>query len=89
MMPYANEIPVQDKELIDCIQDCVNACSEDTRLILELVFYDRIPYSELAGLLGCAKSHAWRKTRKAMKEFTAVFQSNNLIKERYKQYDSI
>lgn len=82
MMPYWDRPPETDWDLVDIVQDIVMSMDEPHRTIIELVFYDRLSFSELASTLGIkAKSHAWRKTQRALKEFKLAFENHPQIKK--------
>lgn len=82
MMPYWERPPAPDWDLLDIVSDVVHALEEPHRTIIQLVFYDRLSFSELAEALGIkAKSHAWRKTQRAIAEFKTAFENHPQIKE--------
>lgn len=84
MQPFWDRPSDPDWNLIDIVQEVVHALDEPHRTIIELVFYDRIPYSELTTALGIkSKGHAWRKAQRAMSEFKKAFQNHPQIKETY------
>jgi hypothetical protein len=84
MQPFWDRPSDPDWNLIDIVQEVVHALEEPHRTIIELVFYDRTPYSELTTALGIkSKGHAWRKAQRAMSEFKKTFQNHPKIKETY------
>lgn len=81
MMPYWERPPEANWDLIDIVSEVVHAMKEPHRTIIQLVFYDRLSFSELAQELGIkAKSHAWRKTQRAIQEFKLAFENHPKIK---------
>ena len=56
-----------DWDLVDIVSACYDKLEEEDRQVLHEVFFLRSTYEETAKNIGIkAKSHAWRKTRKAL-----------------------
>lgn len=84
MMPFASAFDGRDWETIEAVAECMEQLKDPYKSIIELVFYDRVPYSELASKLGTkAKSYAWRQAQKAIQEFTKILMEHPKIKEKY------
>lgn len=82
MQPYWERPPAPDWDLLDIVSEVVHALKEPHRTIIQLVFYDRLSFSELAEALGIkAKSHAWRKAQRAVAEFKTAFENHPKIKK--------
>jgi DNA-directed RNA polymerase specialized sigma24 family protein len=69
MMPFAyeNEVSETNWKTVDIVTECLSTLNEEDQRVLYEIFYDRTTYEELAKNLNIkAKSHAWRKTKRAM-----------------------
>lgn len=74
-----------DWELLDIVAQAVSELSPQDQQALQGIFYDRHTYEELAPILGTkAKSHAWRKTNKALDNLMLKLVTNKtFMKEGY------
>lgn len=65
--PFHQQSPDTDYELVRIVTECYDELSDADRLILHEIYFLQNTYEESAGNVGIkAKSHAWRKTRKAL-----------------------
>jgi len=75
MQPFTADEPDTDWELVDIVADAYDKLDDNDKEVLHEVFYARSTYEETAENIGIkAKSHAWRKTRKALENLR-----NNLV----------
>ena len=83
MMPFYDDEALEPNwELLDIVNECNDKLSPQDQEILHRIFFLRETYEELASNIGTkAKSHAWRKTRKAMQNL----QEELLKHERFKE----
>lgn len=74
-----------DWNLMDIVSESILQLSTQDQSALQAVFYDRLTYEELAPVLGTkAKSHAWRKTNRAIQNLHKKLQENKtFMKEGY------
>lgn len=75
-----------DTAHIDAVIKAVENLSPQSKLCVEAIFYERIPYSELGARLGCSKPHAWRLAHKAMDELRKQLVNQPSINRRYKMF---
>lgn len=67
MQPFLREENETDWELVDIVATAFDKLDDDDKQVLHEVFYSRSTYEETAENIGIkAKSHAWRKTRRAL-----------------------
>lgn len=67
MQPFASEEDDTDWELVDIVAASFDKLDDDDKEVLYEVFYFRNTYEETAENIGIkAKSHAWRKTHRAL-----------------------
>lgn len=65
--PFHQADAETDWLLIDIVSACYDRLEEEDRRVLHEVFFLRSTYEDTAKNIGIkAKSHAWRKTRKAL-----------------------
>lgn len=65
--PFYQQSPDTDYELVRIVTECYDQLSDADQLILHEIYFLQNTYEESAGNVGIkAKSHAWRKTRKAL-----------------------
>lgn len=89
MSPFVHDLDIHDWETIEAVADCMEQLQDPHKSIIELVFYHRVPYSQLAPLLGTkAKSYAWRQAKKAISEFEKILLEHPKIKEKYMTFDN-
>lgn len=83
------EIPYDTRtDHIDAVIRAIDNLTPQSKLCVEAIFYERIPYSRLSERLGCSKPHAWRLARKAMNELQRLLINNPSINERYQMFDN-
>lgn len=73
---------------IDIVRNAVESLDETSRQIVEAIFYERIPYSQLGSRLGFSKVHAWRLTKKALAQLERTLKNNYAINMRYNMFDN-
>lgn len=67
MQPFDQSDNETDWELVDIVADAFAKLDDDDKQVLHEVFYFRNTYEETAEHIGIkAKSHAWRKTHRAL-----------------------
>lgn len=80
MQPFMYDSPEDyqpDWELLDIIAETVESLSPQDKEIIIGVYYMRMTFEELAAHIGTkAKSHAWRKHKQAMENFTFRLKTN-------------
>ena len=65
--PFYQQSPDTDYELVRIVTECYDQLNDADRLILHEVYFLQNTYEDSASNVGIkAKSHAWRKTRKAL-----------------------
>ena len=90
MMPNQVIVPVVDNdELIDTVRAILSTLDDIDQQMIQLIYYERKTFQEAAQIVGIrAKSHAWRKTKSAMKKLETVLRSNaGLMELLEKKYD--
>jgi DNA-directed RNA polymerase specialized sigma subunit len=90
MMPHQVVVPLVDNdELIELVQDLLSTLDDIDQQMIQLIYYERKTFQEAAQIIGIrAKSHAWRKTKAAMKKLEATLRSNvGLMELLEKKYD--
>jgi len=75
-------------EHISTVIKAVESLSPQSKLCIEAIFYERIPYSKLGDRLGCSKPHAWRLAQKAMEELRKQLINKPSINKRYKMFNN-
>jgi len=75
-----------DTAHIDTVIQAVERLSPQSKLCVEAIFYERIPYSQLGERLGCSKPHAWRLAQKAMDELRRQLINQPSINRRYNMF---
>lgn len=82
--PFYEQSPDTDYELVRIVTECYDQLSDADRLILHEIFFLQNTYEESAGNVGIkAKSHAWRKTRKALDNLKTKLLENKEFMELY------
>lgn len=76
------------KEHLDVVANAVDDMPTESRYIIESIFYERIPYSELGPRLGVSKVHAWRLTKKALAQLERILHNNYTINMRYNMFQT-
>ncbi len=75
MQPFTVDETETDWALVDIIANAFDKLDDNDKQVLHEVFYVRSTYEETAENIGIkAKSHAWRKTQKALENLR-----NNLV----------
>lgn len=85
LLQFGDEPDLSDVH-IDVVYDAVQSLSPEERSIIEAIFYERIPYSELGPRLGFSKVHAWRLTKKALAHLERILHNNYSINMRYNMF---
>lgn len=84
MMPFVTKGGETDWQAISAVEDCVHRLASPHREIIEMVFYDRLSYSQLAERLGTkAKSYAWRQCQKAIRELEKLMKQHPYLQDKY------
>jgi DNA-directed RNA polymerase specialized sigma subunit len=89
MMPNQVILPVVDNdELIDTVREILSTLDDIDQQMIQLIYYERKTFQEAAQIVGIkAKSHAWRKTKSAMRKLETALRSNvglmNLLEKKY------
>jgi DNA-directed RNA polymerase specialized sigma subunit len=89
MMPNQVIVPVVDNdELIDTVRKILSTLDDIDQQMIQLIYYERKTFQEAAQIVGIkAKSHAWRKTKSAMRKLETALRSNvglmNLLEKKY------
>jgi DNA-directed RNA polymerase specialized sigma subunit len=90
MMPHQVVVPLVDNdELIELVRELLSTLDDIDQQMIQLIYYERKTFQEAAQIIGIrAKSHAWRKTKAAMKKLESVLRSNTGLMELLeKKYD--
>jgi DNA-directed RNA polymerase specialized sigma subunit len=90
MMPHQIVVPLVDNdELIELVRDLLSTLDDIDQQMIQLIYYERKTFQEAAQIIGIrAKSHAWRKTKAAMKKLEATLRSDvGLMELLEKKYD--
>jgi len=75
MQPFGNDELDTDWDLVDIVAAAYDKLDDNDKEVLHEVFFIRSTYEETAENIGIkAKSHAWRKTQKALENLR-----NNLV----------
>jgi len=80
------DAPNVENSHIDIVRNAVESLDDTSRQIVEAIFYERIPYSQLGTRLGFSKVHAWRLTKKALGQLERVLHNNYSINMRYNMF---
>jgi DNA-directed RNA polymerase specialized sigma subunit len=89
MQPFLYDVldDEPDWDLIDTVASVVATLDEEDQRVLHLVFYERRTFDEAAEALGIkAKSHAWRKTQKALESLKTALMKSPTFRRRYEQH---
>jgi DNA-directed RNA polymerase specialized sigma subunit len=80
MQPFNYDDPADwepDWELLDIVGETIALLSPQDRKVIIGIYYMRMTFEELAEHIGTkAKSHAWRKHKQAIGNFTKALESN-------------
>lgn len=90
MMPNQVPTPVVDNdEMIELVRELLSTLDDIDQQMIQLIYYERKTFQEAAQIINIrAKSHAWRKTKAAMKKLESVLRSNTGLMELLeKKYD--
>jgi len=90
MMPHQVVVPLVDNdELIELVRELLSTLDDIDQQMIQLIYYERKTFQEAAQIIGIrAKSHAWRKTKAAMKKLEATLRSDvGLMELLEKKYD--
>lgn len=84
MSPFADTQLETDWELVDIVAAAFGRLKNKDKEILHEVFYARSTYEEAAENIGIkAKSHAWRKTHKALENLRNQLVADNNFRSKY------
>ena len=73
-----------DWELIDLVQTVFDTLSETDKEILNEIFFQQNTYETAKDNIGIkAKSHAWRKTRRALENLKKALLKNETFRSKY------
>jgi len=82
--PFYEQSPDTDYELVRIVTECYDELNDADRLILHEVYFLQNTYEDSASNIGIkAKSHAWRKTRKALENLREKLLENKEFTELY------
>jgi DNA-directed RNA polymerase specialized sigma subunit len=71
-----------DWQMIDAIGEIVASLDATDQRMIHLIYYERKTFQEAAKEIGIlAKSHAWRKTKSALKKFETALRNNKELME--------
>ena len=84
MQPFTVDENETDWELIDIVADAYDKLGDNDKKVLHEVFYARSTYEETAENIGIkAKSHAWRKTQKALENLRSNLAADENFRRKY------
>lgn len=84
MQPFATEEDDTDWELVDIVASAFDKLNDDDKEVLYEVFYFRNTYEETAENIGIkAKSHAWRKTHRALGNLRGNLVADDNFRRKY------
>jgi DNA-directed RNA polymerase specialized sigma subunit len=84
MQPFSVEDAEADWELVDIVAEAYGKLDANDQEVLHEVFYMRSTYEETASNIGIkAKSHAWRKTQKALENLKEQLENNPTFRRKY------
>lgn len=84
MQPFASDEADTDWELVDIVAAAYDKLGDDDKQVLHEVFYARNTYEETAENIGIkAKSHAWRKTQRALGNLRNQLVSDTSFRRKY------
>lgn len=73
-----------DWELIDIVQTVFDTLNETDKEILNEIFFQQNTYEVAKTNIGIkAKSHAWRKTRRALNNLKSALLANETFRSKY------
>lgn len=85
MLPYEmGDYEEPDYELLDIVRECMDKLPDKDKEVLFTIFFDRETYQKAAENIDIkAKSHAWRKTRKALDKLREHLMEHPRFKEKW------
>jgi DNA-directed RNA polymerase specialized sigma24 family protein len=86
MMSIQGDIPMDDTnwEMIELVAETLQTLETEHKLLLDMRFYHRYPYSKITALMGySSKSVAWYNVQRALDQLRAALVANKEIIERY------
>lgn len=84
MQPFTIADDDTDWELVDIVAAAYDKLDDDDKQVLHEVFYARSTYEETAENIGIkAKSHAWRKTQRALGNLRSQLAASHTFREKY------
>lgn len=82
--PFHQSDKDTDWELVDIVTEAYDTLGDADKQILHEIYFLRSTYEETAENIGIkAKSHAWRKTRKALDNLRMALLDNEKFMEAY------
>lgn len=89
MQPFLYEIDEDkpDWDIIETVSAVLATLDEEDQQVLHLIFFERRTFDEAAEALGIkAKSHAWRKTQKALHALKTALMNTPSFRRRYDEH---
>jgi len=86
MMSIQGDIPMDDTnwEMIELVAETLQTLEPEHKLLLEMRFYHRYPYSKITALMRySSKSVAWYNVQRALDQLRTALVANKEIIERY------
>jgi DNA-directed RNA polymerase specialized sigma24 family protein len=84
MQPFSTDEAETDWELVDIVAAVFDKLDADDKEVLYEVFYARATYEETAENIGIkAKSHAWRKTQRALGNLRNLLVADDTFRRKY------
>jgi len=81
---YDDPHPPTDWNLIDLVQEAFDTLGDADKQILNEIFFQQNTYETAKTNIGIkAKSHAWRKARKALNNLKSVLLENETFRSKY------
>lgn len=82
-MQTVGDVVEDDDAHILLVEDAVNNMDEKLADVVRAIYYEQIPYSQLAERLGCSKTQAWRRAKQARAALIDILASSPIIQGRY------
>ena len=79
----ALDLSYEMRPVIEAVAGWIDQLPDDQRDVIEAVFYERTPLSELGKRLGCSKTHAWRQRNAAMESLGNLLRNDPTIRSKY------
>lgn len=88
MMQAFGDHFVDSTDHIDLVAAVVDRLPENLRDVINAVYAEQTPFSELAERLGCSKTQAWRRTKAALAAVRREIETSPAITRRFNVYDT-